>query len=121
VGFVLRMRIQKTSQIITAGVIALSALSVASALVARQYRIQQRQAYEQRLSALTFADQLALGSDRLIAAKKNFDQLMSLEKQAFATAERKDDGIIATAISFRGMTARKRNEQALAASEDLSA
>jgi hypothetical protein len=67
VGFILRMRIQRTSQVITAGVIALSALSIASALVARQYRIQQRQAYERRLSALTFADQLALGSDRLTA------------------------------------------------------
>jgi two-component system, sensor histidine kinase and response regulator len=62
------MRIQRTSQIITAAVIALSVLSVASALVARQYRIQQKQAYERRLSALTFADQLALGSDRLTTA-----------------------------------------------------
>ena len=62
------MRIQRTSQIITASVIALSALSIACGLLARHYRELQDQAYERRRMMLRFADQLALGSDRLTAA-----------------------------------------------------
>ena len=140
------MRIQRASQIITASVTALSVLSIVCALVARKYRLDQEQAYERRRLMFGYADQLAMGSDRLTAAvrayaatgdrryyddfqwelnldrnrdkaveglkelgltpaelsllntaKKNSDQLVSLENKAFASAEQKD---FSTAIAL---------------------
>ena len=66
------MRIQRTSQIITAGIIALSLFAIACAAVSRHYRIVQEQAYETRRKMFNFTEQLAGGSDRLTAAVRAY-------------------------------------------------
>lgn len=62
------MRIQRTSQLITVSVIVVSAISIVCTLVGRQFRYQQEEAYERRRLMFGYADQLAVGSDRLTAA-----------------------------------------------------
>ena len=66
------MRIQRTSQFITAGIILLSAVAIACALVARRYKIFQDQFYETRRQMFNFTEQLAAGSDRLTAAVRAY-------------------------------------------------
>src|SRR5262245_53279979 len=66
------MRIQRTSQIITVAIIVLSVLAIACALVARQYRIVEAQAYEARRKMFNFTEQLAGGSDRLTSAVRAY-------------------------------------------------
>ena len=53
------MRIQQTSRLITVSVVALSALAIVCAWMARQVRFAQEQAYERRRLMFGFADQLA--------------------------------------------------------------
>src|SRR5262249_20578830 len=52
---------------ITAAIIVLAALAIGCALVARQYRAAERDAYEARRKMFRFTEQLAAGSDRLTA------------------------------------------------------
>src|SRR5438045_1033518 len=59
------MRIQQTSRIITASVVLLSLLTIASGFVSQEFRKQQEQNYAARRVALQMAPQLAAGSDRL--------------------------------------------------------
>src|SRR5829696_1628835 len=66
------MRIQRTSRIITATVILLSLLTVASALVSQRYRAVQERNYAQRRIALRTVPQLAAGSDRLTNAARAY-------------------------------------------------
>ncbi|HEU4417396.1 MAG TPA: hypothetical protein VFT55_00580, partial [Planctomycetota bacterium] len=66
------MRIQRTSQVITVGIIALSLLAIACAGTARYYLVVQEQAYEARRQMFNFAEQLADGSDRLTAAVRAY-------------------------------------------------
>jgi len=66
------MRIQRTSQLITIGIIALSVLAIACALVARSYRIIQEQSYEDRRKMFNLTEQLAGGSDRLTSAVRAY-------------------------------------------------
>jgi signal transduction histidine kinase/DNA-binding response OmpR family regulator/HPt (histidine-containing phosphotransfer) domain-containing protein len=66
------MRIQRTSQLITVGIIALSILAIACALVARSYRIIQEQSYEDRRKMFNLTEQLAGGSDRLTSAVRAY-------------------------------------------------
>jgi HAMP domain-containing protein len=66
------MRIKETSRFITVGVVILSAVTIACALVSRQFRTMQEVAYATRLEALRMADQLADGSDRLTAAVRAY-------------------------------------------------
>ncbi|HEX6811262.1 MAG TPA: response regulator [Planctomycetota bacterium] len=66
------MRIQRTSQVITIGIIVLSLLAIACAGTARYYLDVQEQAYEARRMMFNYAEQLALGSDRLTAAVRGY-------------------------------------------------
>jgi two-component system sensor histidine kinase/response regulator len=66
------MRIQRTSQIITVGVILLTVLSIICAFISLHLRQHQEQAYETRRESLRMADQLAAGSDRLTAAVRGY-------------------------------------------------
>ena len=66
------MRIQKTSQLITLGVIALSALSIGCALWSLRLRHLEERAYETRRESLDMAEQLAAGSDRLTTAVRGY-------------------------------------------------
>ena len=66
------MRIQRTSQIITGGIIVLSVLAIACALWSRRYRIIQEGAYEERRKMFNFTEQLAAGSDRLTTAVRAY-------------------------------------------------
>src|SRR6476659_6191285 len=62
------MRIQRTSQIITAGIIALSAIAIACAAVSHRYRVLSERASETRRKMFNYTEQLAGGSDKLTAA-----------------------------------------------------
>jgi two-component system, sensor histidine kinase and response regulator len=133
------VRIQRTSQIITATVAILCAATIPCALIARRFRSLQEEGYERWRQAQEMTGQLAAGSDRLTAAvrayastgerryledferelkvertrdkaverlkelglsppelglleeaKKNSDNLVSLEDRAFEAAGRKD-------------------------------
>jgi PAS domain S-box-containing protein len=66
------MRIQRTSQIITAAIIVLSALAIACAVVSHRYRVIAERAYETRRNMFNFTEQLAGGSDRLTAAVRAY-------------------------------------------------
>ena len=66
------MRIQRTSQIITAGVLVLTALCIVCAFISLHLRGLQERAYETRRESLRMADQLAAGSDRLTAAVRGY-------------------------------------------------
>jgi signal transduction histidine kinase/DNA-binding response OmpR family regulator len=66
------MHIQRTSQLITLVIIAMSVLAIACALVARSYRIVQEQSYEDRRKMFNFTEQLAGGSDRLTSAVRAY-------------------------------------------------
>src|SRR6476646_9348730 len=66
------MRIQRTSQLITIAIIALSVLAIACALVARSYRTIQEQSYEDRRKMFNLTEQLAGGSDRLTSAVRAY-------------------------------------------------
>ncbi len=66
------MRIQRTSQIITIVIVALSVLAITCAFWSRYYRGIQEQAYETRRKMFNFTEQLALGSDRLTAAVRAY-------------------------------------------------
>src|SRR5262245_5878058 len=66
------MRIQRTSQFITAAVVLLSLLAIACTIVARHYRVIEAQAYETRRQMFNFTEQLARGSDRLTAAVRAY-------------------------------------------------
>ena len=66
------MRIQRTSQVITAGVVVLALLAIACTIVARHYRTVEAQAYEARRKMFNFTEQLARGSDRLTAAVRAY-------------------------------------------------
>jgi two-component system sensor histidine kinase/response regulator len=68
----LPMRIQRTSQIITVGIIVLSLLAIACAAVSRHFRIVQESAYETRRKMFNLTEQLAGGSDRLTAAVRAY-------------------------------------------------
>jgi PAS domain S-box-containing protein len=66
------MRIQRTSHIITTGVILLTAMSIVCAFVSMRWRTLQERAYETRRESTRMADQLAAGSDRLTAAVRGY-------------------------------------------------
>jgi hypothetical protein len=66
------MRIQRTSQIITVVIIALSLLAIVCAFVSRHYLVVQEQAYERRRKMFNYTEQLARGSDRLTAAVRAY-------------------------------------------------
>ena len=66
------MRIQKTSQLITLGVILLTALSIVCAFISLHLRGLQAQAYEIRRQSKDAAAQLADGSDRLTSAVRAY-------------------------------------------------
>src|SRR5947199_5818344 len=66
------MRIQRTSQLITAGVVVLSVLTIASGVVSLDYRARQERNYANRRVALNTIPQLALGSDRLTNAARAY-------------------------------------------------
>ena len=66
------MRIQRTSQVLTASVVVLSTLSIVCALLSLYFRKVEERAYETRQQSLRFADQLAAGSDRLTAAVRAY-------------------------------------------------
>ena len=66
------MRIQRTSQIITAAIIVLSVVAIACAFVSRHYRIIEARAYETRRKMFHLTEQLAYGSDRLTAAVRAY-------------------------------------------------
>jgi hypothetical protein len=66
------MRIQRTSQIITVVIIALSLLATVCAFVSRHYLIVQERAYETRRKMFNYTEQLARGSDRLTAAVRAY-------------------------------------------------
>src|SRR5262245_44866624 len=66
------MRIQRTSQLITIAIIALSLLAIACAALARYYLTIQEQAYEKRRKMFNFTEQLAGGSDRLTSAVRAY-------------------------------------------------
>ena len=68
----INMRIRQTSRLITVGVISFFAVTIACALVARQFRTMQEAAYATRFEASRMADQLAAGSDRLTAAVRAY-------------------------------------------------
>ncbi len=133
------MRIQRTSQIVTVAIVAVSLLALACTFVERQYRAVERDAYDARRRMFNLTEQLARGSDRLTSevrayaatgdrrhldafrrevdvdrnrdlaadelrklelepaerelletAKRNSDQLVHLEDQAFAAVEQGD-------------------------------
>jgi hypothetical protein len=66
------MRIQRTSQIITIGIIVLSMLAIGCALWSRYYRILQEESYEERRKMFNLTAQLANGSDRLTGAVRAY-------------------------------------------------
>jgi len=66
------MRSQRTSQMITAGVIALSLFSLGCALWSLHLRREEAQVYETRRQSLDLAEQLAAGSDRLTSAVRGY-------------------------------------------------
>ena len=66
------MRIQRTSQFITASVILLFALTIGCALWSLHLRHLEEGAYETRRESLDLAEQLADGSDRLTAAVRAY-------------------------------------------------
>jgi two-component system, sensor histidine kinase and response regulator len=66
------MRIQRTSQVITASVILLSALTIGCALWSLQLRHREEGAYETRRESLDLARQLEAGSDRLTTAVRAY-------------------------------------------------
>src|SRR6476646_4693746 len=66
------MRIQRTSHIVTIGIMVLSLFAIACALWARYYRSVQQQANEDRQKMFYYTEQLAAGSDRLTAAVRAY-------------------------------------------------
>ncbi|MGB6222491.1 response regulator [Haloferula sp.] len=66
------MRIQRTSQIITASVIVLSALTIGCAFWSLKLRQLEEESYETRRESLELLDQLAAGSDRLTDAVRGY-------------------------------------------------
>ena len=66
------MRIQRTSKIITAVIIALSLLAIACAFVSRHYRRIEEQSYEKRRKMHNYTEQLARGSDNLTSAVRAY-------------------------------------------------
>src|SRR5215831_7157020 len=66
------MRIQRTSQVITACITLLSLVAIVCELVARYYRGVQEQSYEARRKMFNFTEQLARGSDRLTTAVRAY-------------------------------------------------
>ena len=66
------MRIQRTSQIITIIIIALSLLAIACAAVSGYYRFAETKAYETRRTMTHFTDQLAKACDRLTDAVRAY-------------------------------------------------
>src|SRR4026207_718266 len=66
------MRLQRTSQIITAGIFILSVLAIACALWSRRFRIIPEGAYEVQRKMFNFTEQLADGSDRLTTAVRGY-------------------------------------------------
>ena len=59
------MRIQRTSQLVTVAIVAVSVLALVCTFVERQYRAVEREAYEARRRMFNLTEQLARGSDRL--------------------------------------------------------
>ncbi len=66
------MRIQRTSQIITACIIVLSMVAIACAMASRRYRLIQERGYEERRRMFGFTEQLAAGSDHLTGAARAY-------------------------------------------------
>ena len=66
------MRIQRTSQLITACILVLSMVAIACAMASRRYRLAQERSYEERRRMFGFTEQLATGSDRLTAAVRAY-------------------------------------------------
>ena len=66
------MRIKQASRLITLLVAALCAVTIGCALVSRNLRNRQEEAYATRLEASRMAEQLAAGSDRLTAAVRAY-------------------------------------------------
>jgi signal transduction histidine kinase/DNA-binding response OmpR family regulator len=59
------MHIQRTSRLITATIVALSAIAIVCAVRARHVRAAEERAYEARRNMFNLTEQLAAGSDRL--------------------------------------------------------
>src|SRR5262245_36986766 len=66
------VRIQRTSQVITAVIVVLSLLAITCSFWSRYYRGIQEQAYETRRKMFNLTEQLATGSDRLTAAVRAY-------------------------------------------------
>ena len=66
------IRIQRTSQVITFAIAALSAVSIACAFVNRHYRMAEERVYESRRKMFNLTEQLARGSDLLTAAVRAY-------------------------------------------------
>src|SRR5262249_1060479 len=66
------MRIQRTSQVITVGVMVLSALTILSGAISLHFRTQQEANYAARRVATKMMYQLAGGSDRLTNAVRGY-------------------------------------------------
>ncbi|HET6267527.1 MAG TPA: response regulator, partial [Acidobacteriota bacterium] len=66
------MNIKRSSQIITAAILVLSLLAIICAMLSRSYWIRAEDAYEARRRMVGYADQLAMGSDRLTNAVRAY-------------------------------------------------
>jgi two-component system sensor histidine kinase/response regulator len=92
------MRIQRTSQSITAGLIVLSLLAIACGVVSHQYRTAQEQAYSSRRRMSNLSEQLAGGSERLTGAIRAYaatgDRHFSDSYQQELTAERSREVVL---------------------------
>src|SRR6185436_13410497 len=66
------MRIQRTSQTMTIGIVVLSLLAIACAFWSRYYRVLQEEIYEDRRKMFNLTEQLARGSDRLTGAVRAY-------------------------------------------------
>ena len=123
------MRIKETSRLITVGVVILSAVTIACALVSRQFRTMQEAAYANRLEALRMADQLADGSDRLTAAVRayaatgehtyldDFQRELKVDRSRDKAVERLSQiGLTTSELSL--LTEAKRNSDSLVSLEN---
>lgn len=66
------MRIKRTSQILTVGIILLSVLAFVCTFWSRHYRLAQEQFYDTRRKMFNFTEQLARGSDQLTTSVRAY-------------------------------------------------
>src|SRR5688572_1004066 len=85
------MRIQRTSQLVTAAVVVVSVLAIVCTVVAGQYRAVERKAYETRRRMFHLTEQLAAGSDRLTAAVRAYAATGDRRHHAAFRREVEDD------------------------------